>query len=99
MVNKLSGFMKKRRESRLYEQWVTRDGLPPEEVPQDPEAIGSADIEDMADDDYYEAIRRQSTDARSITLPIRYVLLVAGILALLLVMVAILSTVLAMQSC
>ena len=98
MVNKLSGFMKKRRESRLYEQWVTRDGLPPDEVPQEPQSIGSTDMEDMTEDNFYGAFRGQSLDPKSITLPVRYVLIGLGIMAVLLVVVAILATVIAMGS-
>jgi len=98
MVDKLSGFMRKRRDTKLYQQWVTRDGLPPEEVPQEPESGGS-DMEDMTEDDFYRAIRRENVDSKSITLPVRYILLGSGILAILLVLVAILATILAMQSC
>ena len=97
MVNKISGFMRKRRDAKLYEQWVTRDGLPPEEVPQEPQSIKSDSLEDMDEDVFYGATGRYSLDPRSITLPIRYVLLGAGLIAILLVVVAILSTILVMK--
>ena len=98
MVNKISDFMRKKRDTKLYQQWVTRDGLPPDEVPQEPQSIGSTDMEDMTEDDFYGAFRRQSLDPKSITLPIRYVLMGLGILAILLVVVAVLATVIAMGS-
>lgn len=103
MVDKISGFMRKRRSNKLYKQWVMRDGLPPEEVPQDAQSIKSADesgdLEYMPEGDFYGTTRRQNLDPRFVTLPIRYVLLGSGLIAFLLVVVAILLTILIMQSC
>lgn len=99
MVDKISGFMRKRRDAKLYQQWVSRDGLPPEEVPKEPQSIKSDSLEDMTEDEFYGATRQYGFDTRSITLPTRYVLLGSGLIAILLVVVAILSTVLAMKSC
>jgi hypothetical protein len=99
MVDKISGFMRKRRDAKLYQQWVTKDGLPPEEVPQEPQSGKSDSLEDMAEDDFYGARGRYSVDSRSITLPIQYVKLGAGLIVLLLIIVAILITILIMKSC
>lgn len=103
MVDKISGFIRKRRSAKLYKQWVERDGLPPEEVPQVAKDIESADesvdLGHMPEEDFYRATRRQNIDSRFVTLPIRYILLGSGLIALLLVLLAVVSTVLIMQSC
>ncbi len=100
MVDKLSGFFKKKQSGKLYNQWVKMDGLPPEEVPQDEEPARDRSEPGLyADDDYYGSTSRVNPNTRFVTLPIRYLLLGAGIIALLLILTAILSTVLIMQGC
>ena len=100
MVDKLSGFLKKKQSEKLYNQWVKMNGLPPEEVPQDEEpVINKADSEFYADDDFHGSTSRVNPNTRFVTLPIRYFLLGAGTIALLLILTAILSTVLIMQGC
>ncbi len=100
MVDKLSGFLRKKQSEKLYNQWVKMDGLPPEEVPQDEEPVKDKSEPGLyADDDYYGSTSRMNPDTRFVTLPIRYLLLGAGIIALLLILTAILSTVLIMQGC
>ena len=99
MVDKISDFMKKRRSSKLYQQWVKMDGLPPEEVPQEAPPGRSRDMEYTTEDDFREATRPSSFDSRMVTLPTRYVLTGLGIIALLLVILAVLLTVLIMQAC
>jgi len=103
MVDKLSGFIKKRRSEKLYKQWVRMDGLPPEDVPQDSSSVRSADesrdLGYMPEEDFYGATRRQNLDTRLVTVPIRYILLGSGLIAILLIVTAILSTVLVMRGC
>ena len=108
MAGKISDFLQKRRSARLFNQWVKSGNLPPEEVPLDLQAykekraykhsaneIGKTP-EDMQDDEVYTAGYLHS---RMVNIPIKYVFLVLGLLALLLVALAIVSTVLVMQSC
>ena len=99
MVDKFSGFVKKRRSNRLYQQWVKMDGLPQEDVPRESPGDKLSDRGYTADDDYYGATRQSSLDSRMVTVPTRYVLTGLGIIALLLIILAVLSTVLITRSC
>jgi hypothetical protein len=100
MVDKLSGFIKKKQSEKLYNQWVKMNGLPPEEIPQEEEQAENSDTELYTrDNDYYQSSNRFNPDTRFVTLPIRYILMGAGVIALLLILTAILSTVLIMQGC
>ena len=103
MVDKLSGFIKKKRGEKLYNQWVKMNGLPPEEVPQDSKTVPSADESDQeiyaADEDFFRSTNRYNPGTRFVSLPISYILLGAGVIAILLILTAILSTVLIMQGC
>ena len=82
---------------------MTQDSLPPEEVPQDLQADKSADVYgdmgNIPEEEYYGTTRRQSFDSSLVTLPIRYVLLGISLVALLLVILAIVSTILIMRGC
>ena len=99
MVDKISDFMKKRRSDKLYRQWVKMDGLPQEEMPQESPTGETADMEYDTEDDFRGVTRRSGVDSRMMTLPTRYVLTGLGLIALLLIILAILVTVLIMQSC
>jgi len=103
MVDKLSGFIKKRRSEKLYKQWVRMDGLPPEDVPQDSSSVRSTDesrdLGYMPEGDFYGATRRQNLDTRLVTVPIRYILLGSGLITILFVVIAILATILSMRGC
>lgn len=108
MVGKISDFLQKRRSTRLFKQWVESGNLPPEEVPLDLQAYKekrvyqhSADeigktTEDRQDDEVYPAGYLHS---RMVNIPIKYVFSILGLLVLLLIALAIVSTVLVMWSC
>jgi len=111
MVDKVSGFLQSRRKTKLYQQWVKLGGLPPEDVPQDvitskrerpsgwsADELGSS-MNDVAEEDVYRTLRRRDADSGLVPLPVRYILLGGGLITLLLVILAVVSTILIMRSC
>ena len=86
MSGSIFGYLQRKKATRLYQQWVDKEGLPPEEIPHE---------------ETYETgtTRVQDIDRGLILLPVRFILLGGSLIALLLIMVAILSTILLMQSC
>ena len=108
MTGKISDFLQKRRSARLFKQWVKTGNLPPEEVPLDLQRYQKkrayqhsanelgAPLEDVQDDEGYTTGYSHS---RMVNIPIRYLFLGLGLLALLLVVLAIVSTILVMRSC
>lgn len=38
ILNKILNYLQRRRKMRLYQQWVEKDGLPPEAIPQEDSA-------------------------------------------------------------
>jgi len=105
MVDKLSGFLDKRKKSKLYRQWVEKEGLPPEEIPAelqpDREGLDESGLpfEDISEGALYRGKIQRVPDKGMVVLPLRYILLAAGVAAILLVTLAIISTILAMKSC
>ena len=97
-------YFERRKKVKLFQQWVNKADLPPEEIP--PEVLNgeSAKETDMAHDDithqefsgYPSPI---SIDRGVVRLPLRYVLLGLSVIALLLVTTTLLLTVLIFQSC
>ena len=75
------------------------NGLPAEEIPHEEPAEKPRGLEYDIDDDFPGASRRINFDSRMVTLPTRYVLSGLGIIALLLIILAVLVTVLIAQSC
>jgi len=105
MVDKIPGFLDKRKNAKLYRQWVEKEGLPSEEIPAELQANregldeASLPFEDVSEDALYRGKIQRVTDKGLVVLPLRYILLAVGVVALLLVTVAVVITILAMQSC
>lgn len=99
MVDKLSGFIRKKKVSGLYKQWVVNDGLSPEDVPnedvrRDGEAVSSnsAYPEEREETDTFSA--RYYAGGRTIVVPVRYIWITAGVVAILLVALSVVITIL-----
>ena len=105
MVDKIPGFLDKRKNAKLYRQWVEREGLPSEEIPAElqgrREGLDESGLpfEDVSQEALYRGKRQRETDRGLVVLPLRHILLAAGVAALLLVTVAVLSTILVMKPC
>ena len=111
MLDRMSGFWQRRRRSKLYKQWVEKDGLSPEEVPQDllqggkerpprqpPDESGSS-FEGVLEEQFPGDARPQYVNKGHILVPVRYVILGGGLVVLLLVVLAVVLTVFVMRSC
>ncbi len=99
MLKKISGYFERRREAKLYQQWVNQGSLPPEVLNRE-----SASAADLAPDDITQEEVPGYTapikiDKGMIRLPFRYVLRGLFIMALLLVILSVVSTILIMRSC
>ena len=103
MADKISDYIQRKRKTKLYRQWVQMDSLPPGDVPQEVTSHkkeGRPRQSDAYDDDFAEEDRYQTASQRGlILLPIRYIWLGGGLITLLLVIIAVISTVLIMRSC
>jgi hypothetical protein len=89
---------------RLYEYWLEKD-IPPAERATSWSDDEQDRLEDHSADEELtlrEALQRQipkPRDTIQLRLPIRYILMGAGLIALLLVALSVVSTILAMRSC
>ena len=97
----MQNFLNKRRRRRLYDQWVNSSGLPPEEIPADlqeaPPTAAAPGDEDDEPDEYIPGAPYRKSGYISVTW--RQVVYVGMIILVLVIVTAILSTVLIMQSC
>jgi len=105
MVDRIPGFLYRRKNAKLYRQWVEKEGLPPDEIPAELQAKregldeSGLPFEDISEETLYRGRIQRVTDKGLVVLPLRYILLAAGVAALLLVTVAVIVTILVMQSC
>ncbi len=105
MVDRIPGFLDRRKKAKLYRQWVDKEGLPSEEIPAELQGRregldeSSLPFEDVSGEPQYRGKIQRVTDKGLVVLPLRYILLAVGVAALLLVTVAVVITILAMQSC
>ena len=109
MADKVLDFFQRRRGTKLYKQWVKSGSLRPEDIPQDlqpsPKATSherftdeaEQSLEDIPEEEFYRYAKHKDTGL--VGLPVRYFFLMIGLIALLLVALAIVSTILVMQSC
>ena len=89
-------YLRRKRKERLFEQWVERANLPPEEVPS--ELLGEQSAEEVDFDISQRGIPGYTAlidvNGRMVRLPVRYVFLGLSIMALLLVALSIVVTIL-----
>jgi len=106
MKEEVFGYLQRRRKARLYKQWMEKEGLSAEDIPQD--VLGSKKggqyrqpIDEVGSypEDYSWEEEPQSTDSGLIRIPVRYIWLGLSLIMLLLVTLSIVSTVLIMRSC
>jgi hypothetical protein len=102
----MANFFRKLSRERLYKQWIDNEGLPPEDLPEDLKK-DSKDAKDT-DDNSLDGMnlhrevrtnRGQQTDNIFSLLSVRFIYIVALIIAILLVVVSVLSTILIMRAC
>ena len=99
MVDKFSGFIRKKKVSGLYKQWVANDGLAPEDVPHE-EVRREGDA--ISPDSVYPEEREETgtfssryySGGRNIVVPVRYIWITAGVVAILLVALSVVITLL-----
>jgi|GEM_PF-2935810 len=100
----MAGFFRKLGREKLYKQWVDKEGLSPEDLPEDLKkgTRASEEIEDDTIDEvsprreYHPGMRRQ-VDGLSTVISSRFVLIMALAIMVLLVVVSVLVTVLIMR--
>ena len=104
-------YLHRRSRSKLYQQWVVRDGLSPEEIPNDLQEGGKERLykrsahefglssEDAQYDEIPEFTHRPGVDNVLLRLSVRYIFLGAVLITSLLVILAIVLTILIMRSC
>jgi hypothetical protein len=100
----MAGFFRKLSREKLYRQWVDKEGLSPDDLPEDLKKTkgDSAEIEDDSAGEisppreYGPRIRRQVDDL-SMAINTRFIIIMALIIAVLLVAVSVLATVLIMR--
>jgi hypothetical protein len=102
MTKTVSNFLERRKKVKLFQQWVDRAGLPPEEIP--PEVLSEQVIKETnlaIDNVTHKPVTNCAApidiDGRMVILPFRYVLIGLTITALLLISLAIVSTILVMS--
>jgi len=108
MVNKIFDYIQRRKQKRLYKQWVESGSLSSNEVPQDilennKEGLSKQSAKEISyspeDVPSGEAsrIRPQDLRGRLVLVPTRYIWLAAAIIAILLIALAVVVTILVMR--
>jgi hypothetical protein len=100
----MAGFFRKLGREKLYKQWVDKEGLSPDDLPEDLKKSkgASAEIEDNSVDEvnprreYRPGTRRQAGDLSTV-INTRLILIMTLIIMVLLVAVSVLATVLIMR--
>jgi hypothetical protein len=100
------GYLQRRRKARLYKQWMEKEGLSAEDVPQDVVVSKKGEryrqpVDEVGSypEDYSWEEGPRSMDSGLIRIPVRYIWLVLSLIMLLLVILSIVSTILIMRSC
>ena len=99
MLKKISGYFERRREAKLYQQWVNQGSLQPEVLNR--ESAREADLapDDITQEEVPGYTAPIKIDRGMVHLPFRYVLRGLFIMALLLVILSVVSTILIIRSC
>ena len=90
-------FLDKRRKRKLYEQWVSENGLPQEEMPQELQSSESYVEEVGATNESAKKVRYINSSYLSVKW--RYIVYLGLIIVILVITTSILATVLVMKSC
>jgi len=90
-------FLDKRRKHKLYKQWIDTSGLPKEEILKELQPPDQHTEEMRAVDEELQDTRH--ANGSYVHLKVRYVLYIGFIIILLIILIAILGTILIMQSC
>ncbi len=94
---KMMSYFQKRRKAKLFNQWVKESKLPPEELPTD---LLSGQSEKGTDDDIRLEMaatlgtKRVAVDNGIVHLPVRYVMTMVSIIAILLAVSSVVVTIL-----
>ena len=87
----LKGYLNKRKQLRLYNQWVNTSGLSPDEIPDDLQkqhASDEADEQNVHVSENFPYSRRSGT----ITVSLRFLFLIFVLIAILLVALSVITT-------
>ena len=100
----MAGFFKKLGREKLYKQWVDKEGLSPDDLPEDlkkdtrvPAEIEDDTIDEVSASREYRPGMRRQVDGLSTVISSRFVVIMALAIMVLLVVVSVLVTVLIMR--
>lgn len=95
----MTSYLQRRIKGKLFKQWVKESGLPSEAVPSD--LSGEPSEEVLSDDIPLEKVpqqtKRVAIDKGIVHLPVRYVVIMLSIIAVLLVTLSVVITILITQ--
>ena len=91
----MTSYFDKRKKQKLYQQWVDKSGLPPENIPA--ELSQKSDSEEIMDGD--DGINRTGLPGLAFRLTIRHILYLLLAIGVLLITTSVLITILIMRSC
>ena len=87
----LKDYLNKRKKGKLYNQWIQESGLPPDEIPDELQKHpdqGETDEDEIASNEGISSTQRRGT----IIIPLRYLFLMIILIAMLLVALAVITT-------
>jgi len=89
-------FLEKRRNRKLYEQWVNTDGLPPDEIPEE---LTSSESDIGAEEKPFESRKNLGyIGGQYITIKWRYIVFMGITILMLVIVTSVLATILVMKS-
>jgi len=92
----MRNFLEKRRNRKLYEQWVSTDGLPPDEIPQE---LMSSESNIEEEGNTYESQKNLNYNGgQYISIKWRYIVYMGITILILVIIISVLATVLVMKS-
>ena len=98
-------FLRNRNRVKLYNQWIERDGLSPDDMPPDLKKSkndtmeGNSIFENEAEQAGYQGKQIQRGDTVFLGFRVKYIYVMGFIIAILLIAVSITLTILIMQAC
>jgi uncharacterized membrane protein len=97
----MTNFFRKRGREKLYKQWVEKEGLSPEDLPADltKDTKNSKETNEISPHQEYRPRTGLQTDRLSSSISVRFILVMAMIIVVLLVALSVVSTVLIMRGC
>lgn len=91
----MRNFLQKRRNRKLYEQWVSTDGLPPDEVPQ--ELFSPESNVEEGGKTYETSNNLNYIGSQYITIKWRYIIYIGITIMILVIITSVLATILVMK--